>query len=83
VDAFNTRTKTIIEVESGRAIDNYQVLKDVLESCLIDNIDYLCVALRINYSGQRDFDIFDRIVNVIYQSNRIKIPLIGILIIGY
>ena len=82
VDGFDPLTKTVVEIESGRAISNYQVLKDLVESCLMD-VDYLCIALRMLYRQSKDFEKFNNIIDAIYKSNRLNIPLKGLLIIGY
>ncbi len=83
VDAFNADTKTVIEVESGRAIVNYQVLKDLIEACLMEDVDYLCVSLRLDYKGKDDYNAFRKIIDAIFKSNRFKLPLRGVLVIGY
>lgn len=83
VDGYDRDTKTVIEVESGRAISNYQVLKDLIEACLMEDVDYICIALRLKYRDKKDFEKFNDIVDAIYKSNRLQLPLKGILVIGY
>ena len=38
VDASNLDNETVIEVEAGRAVENYQFLKDLFEACMMHNI---------------------------------------------
>ena len=87
VDAHNPTNKTIIEVEAGRAVTNYQFLKDFFEACMIPEVEYLCIAVRNVYqngpSPSKDFEKVRRFFNSLYMSERIKVPLHGILIIGY
>ena len=87
VDAYNFTNKTIIEVEAGRAVTNFQFLKDFYEACMIQDAEYLCIAVRNVYqSGQyvsKDFERVKKFFDSLYMSERIKVPLHGILIIGY
>lgn len=46
VDAFLEETGTVLEVEAGRAVTNYQFLKDLFEACMMHDVDYLVVAVR-------------------------------------
>lgn len=55
VDAFHSKEKTVIEVEAGRAVTNYQFLKDFLECCMMYDVDYLCIAVRNIYLKSNDF----------------------------
>lgn len=54
-DAYNEELKTVIEVEAGRAVMNYQFLKDFYEACLMHNVDYLCIAVRQKYKRSCDY----------------------------
>lgn len=49
VDASNNATETVIEVEAGRAVENYQFLKDLFEACMMHNTSYLVIAVRKTY----------------------------------
>ena len=87
VDAYQESTKTIIEVEAGRATENNQWLKDLLEAFLIYDAEYLVIAVKNEYvqskKTKRDFDTVCEFLDAIYNSDRIQVPLKGILIIGY
>ena len=82
-DAFNPDNNIVIEVEAGRAVTNYQFLKDFFEACCMDNAEYLCVAVRLKYRTNADYQKVCDFLNAMYASNRFSIPLKGILIIGY
>lgn len=82
-DGYNTETKTVIEVEAGRAVTNYQFLKDLFQTCMMFEVDFLIVAVRKSYRGNPDFQNVITFFDTLYASGRLTLPLRGILIIGY
>lgn len=82
-DAFHSVNKVVLEVEAGRAVANYQFLKDIFQSCLMNDVDYCCIAVRQSYKDSNDYEKVVNFVQTIYASERLKLPLQGILIIGY
>jgi hypothetical protein len=82
-DGYNRETKTVIEVEAGRAVTNYQFLKDLFQACMMFEVDFLIIAVRQNYSGNPDFQKVITFFDTLYASGRLTLPLKGILIIGY
>ena len=82
-DGYNITTKTVIEVEAGRAVTNYQFLKDLFQACMMYEVDYLVIALRKDYRGNPDFQNVITFFDTLYASGRLQLPLKGILIIGY
>lgn len=82
-DGWNKISKTVIEVEAGRGVTNYQFLKDLFQACVMHDIEYLVICVRNNYLGRGDYDTVIRFFNTIYTSERLKLPLVGIMIIGY
>ena len=82
-DAFNGGTKIVIEVEAGRAVTNYQFLKDFFEACCMDSAEYLCIAVRLQYKASADYRKVCDFFEAMYASNRFQVPLKGILVIGY
>lgn len=83
VDAFHEKTKTVLEVEAGRGVMNNQFLKDFFEACVMFDIDYLILAIRMDYKKNKDFETVATFFDTLYASERMTIPLKGILIIGY
>ena len=81
-DGFNKETKTVIEVEAGRGVTNYQFLKDLFQACMMHDVLYLVVAVRNVYAGKKDFEVVNTFFETLYASNRISLPLKVILIIG-
>jgi len=73
----------VVEIEAGRALDNYQFLKDVFQASLMCGVEYLVIAVRNNYRGTNTFTRIAVFLETLYVSNRIHLPLHGILLIGY
>lgn len=82
-DGYNINSKTVIEVEAGRAVTNYQFLKDLFQAYMMYEVDYLVIAVRKVYRGNPDFQNVTTFFETIYASGRLQLPLNGILIIGY
>ena len=82
-DGYNKENKTVIEVEAGRAVTNYQFLKDLFQACMMYEVDYLVIAVRKDYRGNPDFQNVITFFDTLYASGRLHLPLKGILIIGY
>ena len=82
-DGLNEKTKTVIEVEAGRGVTNHQFLKDLFQASVMHDIDYLVISVRNLYRTSRDFEKVISFLDTLYASNRLKLPLSGILIIGY
>lgn len=82
-DALSDDGRIVIEVEAGRATENNQFLKDIFEASMMFDVEYLVLAVRNIYRTHADFDIVHTFLETMYISNRIKLPLKGILLIGY
>ena len=82
-DALSKDGKIVIEVEAGRATENNQFLKDIFEACMMYGVDYLVLAVRNTYRNHEDFNIVSVFLETLYISNRIHLPLKGILLVGY
>ncbi|MBY8963982.1 hypothetical protein KJK34_14580 [Flavobacterium sp. D11R37] len=82
-DALSEDGKIVIEVEAGRAVDNNQFLKDIFQACMMFEVEYLIIAVRNTYRGADDFIKVYTFLETLYISNRLILPLKGILLIGY
>lgn len=82
-DAVSQDGKIVIEVEAGRAVDNNQFLKDIFQACMMFDVEYLVIAVRNVYRGSDDFAKIFTFLETLYISNRLHLPLKGILLIGY
>lgn len=86
-DAFLEEKGVVLEVEAGRATVNYQFLKDFFEACMMQDARYLVIAVRRVYEGggmnSKDFEKVKVFFKTLYASDRLEIPLEGIMVIGY
>ena len=90
-DALSADGKIVIEVEAGRAVRNNQFLKDIFQACMMFEVEYLVIAVLNEYkfnSGGRqavghDYQEVKTFLEILYVSNRLRLPLKGILLIGY
>ena len=82
-DAISKDGKTVIEVEAGQATENHRFLKDIFEACMMFDVEYLVLAVRNKYLSHYDFDRVYTFLETLYISNRLHLPLIGIMLIGY
>lgn len=82
-DALSSDGKIVIEVEAGRATENNQFLKDIFQASMMYNVEYLVLAVRNQYRKHFDFDRVYAFLETMYISNRIQLPLKGIMLIGY
>jgi hypothetical protein len=82
-DAYHHQEGFVVEVEAGRGVVNNQFLKDFFQACMMHNVKYLAIAVRNLYRNRKDFEIVVRFFDTLYASNRLALPLEGILIIGY
>jgi hypothetical protein len=82
-DAVSNDGKIVLEIEAGRAVDNNQFLKDIFQACMMFEVEYLIIAVRNKYRGSDDFQKVFAFLETLYISNRLKLPLTGIVLIGY
>ena len=82
-DAYWEEKGFVVEVEAGQAVDNHRFLKDLFEACMMNGVVYLCIAVRKIYKGGKDFEQVVKFLETLYASNRLRLPLEGILVVGY
>ena len=82
-DAVSKDGKIVIEIEAGRAVVNNQFLKDIFQACMMQEVEYLVLAVRNLYHKNKDFEKISTFLETLYISNRLILPLKGILLIGY
>jgi hypothetical protein len=82
-DAYHPDEKVVLEVEAGRGVTNYQFLKDLFQACVMQDVDNLAIAVRRDYRGAKDFETVCTFLETLYASNRLVLPLAGVLVIGY
>jgi hypothetical protein len=82
-DGYHKEERVVIEVEAGRGVTNYQFLKDLFQACMMQEVDYLTIAVRNKYKSSKDFVKVFTFFDTLYKSNRLQLPLKGILVVGY
>ena len=82
-DALSYDGKIVIKVEAGQATENNHFLKDIFEACMMFDVEYLVLAVRNVYRKHDDFQRVFTFLETMYISNRLQLPLKGILLIGY
>ena len=82
-DAYNLNNRIVLEVEAGRAVTNYQFLKDLFQACMMEDVEYFCIAVRKTYKNNKDYKKVVSFFDALYISSRVNLPLKGILVIGY
>jgi hypothetical protein len=82
-DALSADGRIVLEVEAGRALVNYQFLKDIFQASMMHGVEYLVLAVRNDYRGGDDFSRIHAFLETLYISNRLTLPLKGIILIGY
>lgn len=82
-DALSQDGRIVIEVEAGQATENHRFLKDIFEASMMFDVEYLVLAVRNKYRTHNDFERVFTFLETLYISNRLHLPLKGILLIGY
>lgn len=82
-DGLSKDGKIVIEVEAGRAVVNYQILKDIFQASMMHGVEYLVLAVRNDYRGSNDFQRTHSFLETLYISSRLVLPLKGIVLVGY
>lgn len=92
VDAWHPELKAVIEVEAGTAIEARKFYQDLYEAICLPEVDFLCIAVQKAYSPKRmkekgksanQFSKATDILDALFISDRIVMPLRNVLLIGY
>jgi hypothetical protein len=91
VDAFHPRDGIALEVEAGRGARGNAVYRDLIQTSLLVDARFLALAVQVSYrhkSGGKDIVVQSyrdtmNLLDALYASNRLSLPLEGILLIGY
>jgi hypothetical protein len=82
-DGFHPGAGVVVEVEAGRAVDNNQWMKDLFQACMMQDALHLVIAVRQNYRGANDYEKVKVLVDTLYSSQRLILPLKSVTILGY
>lgn len=91
VDAFQAGNGIALEVEAGRGARGNAVYRDLVQTSLLVDARFLVLAVQISYhhksSGKnivvQSYRDTMNLLDAIYASNRLSLPLEGILLVGY
>jgi len=89
VDGFHSKSNIVLEVEAGRGAANNADYRDLVRAGLMVGVDYLVLAMMREYrSGKqkqvvRSYEQTRKRLDAIYASDRLKLPLKGVLLVGY
>jgi hypothetical protein len=87
VDGYHPDFRVVLEVEAGRGAANNADYRDLVRTSLMVDSDYLVLAMMIEYraAGQvmRSYENTRKRLDAIYASNRLELPLKGVLLVGY
>ena len=91
VDAFHAELGVALEVEAGRGTQGNAIYRDLIQTSLLIDAQFLALAVLIEYrfkSGPKtiaspDYRKTISVLDAIYASDRLRLPLDGVLIIGY
>ena len=82
-DAFHAATGTVLEVEAGRGVTNYQFLKDLFQACVMQDAQHLVIAVRLIYRSSKDYEKVVSFFSTLYASGRLNLPLRSVTALGY
>jgi hypothetical protein len=82
-DGISRDGTIVLEVEAGRAVDNYAFLKDIFQASMMHEVQFLVLAVRNSYHGSDDFQRVYTFLETLYISGRLVLPLRGIVLVGY
>jgi hypothetical protein len=87
VDGFHPEFGVVLEVEAGRGAANNADYRDLIRASLMVDARYLVLAMMLEYTaGKTTVHSYDQTrdrLDAIYASDRLALPLEGILLIGY
>lgn len=91
IDGFHDKLGIALEVEAGRGAGNNADYRDIVRASLIADTNYLVLAMPLSYKykvngkseTKRAYEISRDRLDAIFSSQRISLPLHGVLLIGY
>lgn len=91
VDAFHGGEGVALEIEAGRGTQGNAIYRDLIQTSLLIDARFLALAVLIEYRfksggktiGSPDYRKTISLLDAIYASDRLRLPLEGVLIVGY
>ncbi len=73
----------LLEIEGGGALTNIRSMKDIVETLLIPQADYLALAVPHQVHGRSPYDVVINLVQAMYGRGIPQQHVRGIMITGY
>lgn len=87
VDAYHPEHRVVLEVEAGRGAASNADYRDLVRASLMVDVSYLVLAMMLTYKGggqtMRSYKIARNRIDAILASERLALPLDGVLLVGY
>jgi hypothetical protein len=91
IDSYHSDLRIGLEVEAGRSIRGNAIYRDIIQASLIVNLDFFVLAIPQRYrfnlksKAQEDkpFEYGLTVLDAIYSSGRFRLPLKGLLFVGF
>ena len=87
IDAFHDELGIAVEVEAGRGAANNADYRDLVRTSLILDANYLALLMPLAYHGgghlTRAYAGARSQLEALYASDRLRLPLEGVLLVGY
>jgi hypothetical protein len=86
LSGFHPEHGIVLEVEAGRGAAGNADCRDLIRTSLIIDADYLVLAMMLQYktgaTSMRSYERTREQVDAIYESERLRLPFRGVLLIG-
>ena len=91
IDSYHPKWKVGLEVEAGRSIRGNAIYRDLIQASLVVDLDYFTLAIPQRYrfkiknreQEDRPYEFGLTLLNSIFSSSRFRLPLRGILFVGF
>lgn len=87
VDAYHPEHGVVLEVEAGRGAASNADYRDLVRASLMVDVNYLVLAMMLTYKGggqiMRSYEVARNRIDAIFASERLAVPLDGVLLVGY
>jgi hypothetical protein len=87
VDGFHPKQGIVLEIEAGRGASNNADYRDIVRTSLMVDAQFLVLAMMLSYRGGgvavKSYEKSRDRLDAIYASDRLKLPLEGVLLVGY
>jgi len=91
IDSYHAESRIALEVEAGRTTRGNAIYRDIIQTSLLVGIRYFVLAVPQVYKfkaagkeiSDSTYEMCKSIFDAIYSSEQLRLPMEGILLIGY